>query len=106
MQNILHVGLWWPAIHQDSKAYCKACDVCQRTGRPSRRDEMTLIPQMTLQPFEKWAIDFVRPIQQQGKRGSRYIITTMEYLTHWAEAQLVKDCTGTKVALLNVLKSP
>eukprot|EP00253_Pinus_taeda_P010434 PITA_10434 len=34
-QKILHVGLWWPTLHKDSKAYCKACDACQRTHRPS-----------------------------------------------------------------------
>jgi len=51
-------------------------------------------PQMTLQPFEKWAIDFVGPIQLQGKIGARYIITVTKYLTCWAEAQPVKDCMG------------
>ena len=25
-QKILRAGLWWPTLHQDSKAYCKACD--------------------------------------------------------------------------------
>lgn len=23
MKNILHIGLWWPMLHKDSKAYCK-----------------------------------------------------------------------------------
>eukprot|EP00253_Pinus_taeda_P005156 PITA_05156 len=32
-QNILCTGLWWPTLHQDSKAYCRACDICQRTGK-------------------------------------------------------------------------
>ena len=45
---------------------------------------MPLNPQMTLKPFEKWAIDFVGPIQAQGKTCARYIITTTEYLTRWA----------------------
>ena len=46
-------------------------------------------------PIEKWATDFVGTIQPPGKKtGACYIITTMEYLTRWAEAQLVKDCTG------------
>lgn len=39
-QNILRTRLWWPTLHQDSKAYYKACDVCQRTGRPLQRDEL------------------------------------------------------------------
>ena len=97
-QNILHAGLWCPTFHQDSKAYYKACDVCQRIGRQLWMDDMPLNPQMTLQPFEKWAIDFVGPIQPQGKMGARYIITTMEYLTCWVKVQPVKDCTGTTAA--------
>lgn len=50
---------------------------------------------MLLQPFKKWAIDFVGPIQPSGKKtGARYIITVMDYLTRWAEEQPVKDYTG------------
>lgn len=49
---------------------------------------------MKLQPFEKWLIDFVGPIQPQGKKiGAWYIITATEYLSRWEEAQPVKDCT-------------
>ena len=33
-QKILCVGLWWPTMHKDSKSYCRACDACQRMGRP------------------------------------------------------------------------
>lgn len=55
---------------------------------------MSLNPHITLQYFDKWAIDFVGPINLPGKRtGSRYIITTTDYLTRWAEVKLVKDCT-------------
>lgn len=94
VQNILRAEFWWPTLHQD-KAYCNVCDVCQRAGSPSWRDEMPLNPQMTLQPFEKWEIDFVGPIEPQGETGVRYIITAMEYLTRWVEEQPVKDCTCT-----------
>eukprot|EP00253_Pinus_taeda_P028882 PITA_28882 len=54
---------------------------------------MSLNPKMTLQPFEKWAIKFVGPINPQGRMGACYIITAMEYLTRWVEAQLVNDYT-------------
>eukprot|EP00253_Pinus_taeda_P031345 PITA_31345 len=97
-QKILLTGLPWLTLHQDSKAHCKACDICQRMGKPSQRDEMSLNPQMTLQPFEKWAVDFVGPIKPKGKTGARYIIIATEYLTRWVEAQPVKDCTAATTA--------
>ena len=55
---------------------------------------MLLNPQMTLGCFEKWVIYFAGLIQPQGKTGARYIITATKYLTHWVEAQPVKDCMG------------
>jgi len=32
-QKILCTGLWWLIVHRDSKIYCRACNVFQRTGR-------------------------------------------------------------------------
>jgi hypothetical protein len=47
-----------------------------------------------LQALDKWAIDFVGPINPPAKRiGARYIITVMEYLTRWAEEAPVKNCS-------------
>ena len=86
VEKILRVGLWWPMIYQDSKAHWKAYDVCQRVGKPSKRDEM-LMPQVTSHAFAKWVVDFVKPINPLVKQsGVRYIITNTEYLTRWAEA--------------------
>ena len=86
-------------VYKDSKAYCRACDACQRTGKRMWRDELPLNPQVSLQVFAKWAIDFVGPIKPLGKNmGVWYIITVTEYLTRWAEAQLIKDCSNAIVA--------
>ena len=60
---------------------------------------MPLQQKMAMQAFEKWAIDFVGPINLPRKKtGERYIITATDYVTRWAEAQAVKDCTADTAA--------
>ena len=45
--------------------------------------------------FEPWAIDFIGPFPIPGKRsGARYIITAVEYVTKWAEAEPVDTCSS------------
>lgn len=48
VQNIFKTVFWWPTLHNYAKEYYIECDVCQRTGRTSIRDEMSLVPQVTL----------------------------------------------------------
>ena len=56
---------------------------------------MSLTPQVTLQAFDKWVVDFVRPISLPRKMTSAlYIITTTDYLTRWAEVATIKDRTA------------
>ena len=60
---------------------------------------MPLKPKVMLQAFDKWAIDFVGPINPIGKRtGARYIITVIDYLTRGDEAAPVKHCSVATIA--------
>ena len=95
MRKVLHTEIWWPTCHNDAESYARSCDVYQHVDKPLRRDDMPLVPQVTLQPFDKWAVDFVGPINTPGKRtGARYIITATDYLTRWVEVAPFVNCTA------------
>lgn len=56
---------------------------------------MPLIPINPSRMFEIWAIDFVGPFSIPGQRtGARYIITAVEFVTKWAEAEAVDTCSS------------
>ena len=67
---------------------------------------MKLNTQVTLYAFDKWAIEFVGPIDPPGKKKCVwYIITARDYLCRWVEAQPVKNFsayTTTKFIFENI----
>jgi hypothetical protein len=71
--KILRMGYYWPSIFKDAKKYVKACDSCQRIGQPNHRDEMPLNPQVVLEPFDRWALDFIGPINPPSNQKILHI---------------------------------
>jgi hypothetical protein len=80
------MGYFWPTIFQDAKKYVQACDSCQCMGQPNNRDEMPLHPQVVLEPFEIWAMDFVGTISPPSNHKV-YIFLCTDYMTKWVEAK-------------------
>jgi len=79
--NILQARLWWPAMFPNAKEYTKSCDVCQIIGRPSCRDKMSIHLVLAPQPFYKWAVDFIGPINPLAQYSrEQYTITATNYL--------------------------
>jgi hypothetical protein len=84
--KILQSGYYWPTIFKDAKKYVASCDDCQRMGKPTSADEMPLQTQVVIKPFEKWALDFIGPINPMSRR-KRYILVCTDYVTKWVEAK-------------------
>jgi len=40
--KILSFGYYWPSLFKDAKQYVRRCDSCQRVGRPTLSNEMSL----------------------------------------------------------------
>ena len=98
VKKILQIGLWWEQIMPDVMDYCKRCDICQRTGRPTTADMMPRVNIVPLEAFMKWGIDFMGPFKQVTQRRNKYIIVATDYVTKWAEAKALPDNTAKSTA--------
>jgi hypothetical protein len=86
---------YWPQMYEDIRSYVRACDECQRRGRPRKNQMLHPIPVGS--PFHQIGIDFVGPLPLTNQ-GNKYIIVAMDYLTKWPEAKPVSAATAEQVA--------
>eukprot|EP00253_Pinus_taeda_P014430 PITA_14430 len=82
--KVLQMGYYWPTIFKDAKKYAQACDSCQRMGRPGQSNEMPLQPQLVIESFEHWTLDFVGPFHLSSNQKA-YILVATNYVTKWVE---------------------
>nr|GEU66495.1 reverse transcriptase domain-containing protein [Tanacetum cinerariifolium] len=84
-KKVFDAGFFWPTIYRDAHNLVKSCDIFQRQGKISQRNEM---PQNIIQVceiFDVWGIDFMGPFP--SSRGNRYILVTVDYFSKWVEAK-------------------
>ena len=69
----------------------KHLTVAKGWASQNRLDEMPLQPQLVVEPFDKWDLDFIWPINPPSKQKV-YILVCIDYMTKWVEAMdLVKS---------------
>eukprot|EP00253_Pinus_taeda_P014993 PITA_14993 len=90
--KVLQTGCYWPTIFKDAKKFAQTCDSFQRARRPGQADEMPLRPQLVIEPFERWALDFVGPINPSSNQRT-YILVATDYVTKWVEAESLLKAT-------------
>nr|GEV96833.1 reverse transcriptase domain-containing protein [Tanacetum cinerariifolium] len=98
-KKVFDSGFYWPTIYRDAQVLVKTCDVCQRQGNISQRDEM---PQNSIQVYEifyVWGIEFMGPFP--SSKGNKYILVAVDYLSKWVEAKVLptNDARFAKVML-------
>nr|GEX34389.1 reverse transcriptase domain-containing protein [Tanacetum cinerariifolium] len=84
-KKVFDSGFYWPTIYRDAQNLVKTCDVCQRQGKISQRDEM---PQNSIQVYEifdVWGIDFMGSFL--SSRGNKYIFVDVNYFSKWVKAK-------------------
>ncbi|GJQ92569.1 reverse transcriptase domain-containing protein [Tanacetum coccineum] len=84
-RKVFDSGFYWPTIYKDAHDFVTRCDICQRQGKITQRDEM---PQNSIQVceiFDIWGIDFMGPFP--SSRGNKYILVAVDYLSKWVEAK-------------------
>nr|GEU95669.1 protein NYNRIN-like [Tanacetum cinerariifolium] len=84
-KKVFDSEFYWPTIYRDAQDLVKSCDVCQRQGNISQRDEMTQNSIQVCEIFNVWGIDFMELFP--SSRGNKYIHVAIDYLSKWVEAK-------------------
>src|SRR5262245_27816735 len=86
---------YWPRMRDEITAYVASCYICQTMGR--RKKNNPNYPIIVTNMWERVGIDFIGPLRITPK-GNRYIITAMDYFSHWPEAKAVPEATAEQAA--------
>ncbi|GJS22497.1 reverse transcriptase domain-containing protein [Tanacetum coccineum] len=78
-------GFFWPSIFKDAKDYVMKCDVCQRTGNISSRNEMPQNNIHVCEVFDIWGLDFMGPFPDS--RANKCILVAVDYVSKWVKSQ-------------------
>nr|GFA32705.1 reverse transcriptase domain-containing protein [Tanacetum cinerariifolium] len=84
-KKVFDSGFYWSTIYRDAQDLVKSCDVCQRQGKISQRDEMPHNSIQVCQIFDVWGIDFMGLFP--SSRGNKYILVVVDYLSKWVKAK-------------------
>nr|GEV96892.1 reverse transcriptase domain-containing protein [Tanacetum cinerariifolium] len=96
-KKVFDSGFYLPTIYRDARDLVKNCDVCQRQGKISQRDEMPQNSNQVCEFFDVCGIDFMGPFP--SSRGNKYILVVVDYLSKWVKtkALLTNDARFAKV---------
>ena len=86
---------YWPVMYDTIKKLVTTCDVCQRTKhRLTDVAELKHIVDLDkVAPLSFWSVDLQGPYHTT-RRGNRYLIVAVDYITKMVEIGCLKDATA------------
>ncbi|XP_075732859.1 uncharacterized protein LOC142775380 [Rhipicephalus microplus] len=103
-KNRLLTEFYWPRCFKEVEKHVRACDTCQRVGKPHEKGKapLKLVPLIS-EPFRRLVIDVVGPLPVT-KSGYRYLLTAICPATKFPEAIPMKEQSSVEVvnALLSI----
>ena len=82
--KVLQMGYYSPIVFRGAKRYVNSCDNFQRMGQPNKLDDIPLQTHLVVEHFERWALDFIGPINPPSKQKV-YILVCTNYMKKWVE---------------------
>ena len=87
---------WWPKMNEDIEKYVHSCLVCQQQGKQKKNNPIHGIVETA--SWQRVGIDFIRPLKESSK-GNKYIITAIDYFTHWVEVKATPTASAKEAAI-------
>ncbi|CAA7018813.1 unnamed protein product [Microthlaspi erraticum] len=77
VSKALQAGYWWPTMFRDAHRFVSKCDVCQRQGNISKRNEMPQNFILEVEVFDVWGVDFMGPFPSSYGNCTFWWLSTM-----------------------------
>src|SRR6218665_2637204 len=89
---------YWVGVGKAGRAFCRSCDVCQRLGKGASPQSAPLVNLPVIGSiFSKIAVDIVGPLTPCTVSGNRFILTVIDFASHFPLAFPIKTHTAAEV---------
>src|SRR6218665_3957417 len=89
---------YWVGVGKAVRAFCRSCDVCQHLGKGASPQMAPLVNLPVIGSiFSKIAVDIVGPLTPCTGSGNRFILTVIDFASHFPLAFPLKTHTAAEV---------
>lgn len=84
-------------MYQDAFDCVRRCKNCSLFAGKQKLAALSLHPFEVEQPFSKWGLDFIGPINPPSSARHKWILTATAYFTKWTKEVALKEANETSV---------